>query len=91
MPHAAPRVTDHMREIVAFIGRIEDVGLAYAAGEGDNKSVYFDVAAFRKAGHVYGKLEPWAVGSAELASESEGNFTTKEKKSEQVHFIKTNS
>ena len=34
----------------------------------------------RDAGHQYGKLNPWAVGSSELASESESNFVTTEKK-----------
>jgi hypothetical protein len=35
----------------------------------------------RDAGHTYGKLNPWAVGSSELASESESNFETTEKRS----------
>ena len=35
---------------------------------------------FRDAGHTYGKLQPWAVGSLGLASESESDFLTKEKK-----------
>jgi cysteinyl-tRNA synthetase len=60
-PHAAPRVTDHMPQVVAYVEKIVAQGFAYAAGQGDDKSVYFDVAAFRKAGHTYGKLKPWAV------------------------------
>ena len=33
------------------------------------------------AGHTYGKLCPWSVGSAELAAESEADFVSSEKKS----------
>lgn len=35
---------------------------------------------YSDAGHTYGKLNPWAVGSAGLASESEANFESREKK-----------
>lgn len=35
---------------------------------------------FREGGHQYGKLNPAAVGSSLLASESESNFETSEKK-----------
>eukprot|EP00892_Ulva_mutabilis_P004454 jgi/Ulvmu1/2380/UM130_0013.1 len=83
-PHSAPRITDHMPQIIAFIERIEERGFAYAAGADEScRSVYFDVAAFRKAGHRYGKLEPWKVGSAALAAEGESNFGTREKRSDQ--------
>lgn len=34
----------------------------------------------RKQGHVYGKLNPWAVGSTTLAAEGEANFENSEKK-----------
>ena len=42
----------------------------------------------RSCGHTYGKLNPWAVGSAALAAEGESNFETSEKRSPQVrgHF-----
>jgi cysteinyl-tRNA synthetase len=72
-----------MPEVIAFIERIIVQGFAYPAGAGKNKSVYFDVEAFRKAGHTYGKLKPWAVGSAELAADGERDFGTTEKKGEQ--------
>lgn len=38
----------------------------------------------RACGHTYGKLNPWAVGSAALAAEGESNFETSEKRSPQV-------
>ena len=34
----------------------------------------------RKAGHKYGKLAPWAVGSPALAAESEADFQTSAKR-----------
>lgn len=84
-PHCIPRITDHMPQIIAYIERIEDRGFAYAAGaDSANRSVYFDVGAFTKAGHRYGKLEPWKVGTVELAAEGESNFGAREKRSDQV-------
>lgn len=46
--------------------------------------MYFDTAAFRARGHVYGKLNPWAVGSM-LAAEGEvgGEFACTEKRNPQ--------
>lgn len=38
----------------------------------------------RAAGHVYGKCKPASVGCAALASESEANFETNEKRCPQV-------
>lgn len=36
----------------------------------------------RKAGHKYGKLAPWAVGSVLLACESEANFESSAKRNQ---------
>jgi cysteinyl-tRNA synthetase len=82
-PHAIPRITDHIPEIVEFIERIVGNGFAYVAGADGRGSVYFDTVAFRAAGHTYGKLEPWKVGSADLAAEGEANFSTAEKRAPQ--------
>jgi len=65
---AMPRVSEYIGEIVAYTEKIVAQGMAYEAGG----SVYFDTAAFRARGHVYGKLNPWAVGSAALAAEGGG-------------------
>ena len=61
-PDAVTRVSDYLPEIIAYIERILTNGYCYEA----NGSVYFDTAAFAKAGLKYGKLDPSKVGDAEL-------------------------
>ncbi|KAH9322117.1 hypothetical protein KI387_016756, partial [Taxus chinensis] len=61
--------------IIAYIQKIIDQGFAYIVKE----SVYFNTRTFQEAGHTYAKLNPWAVGSSELASESELNFDSRDK------------
>jgi len=75
-PSVLTRVSEYIPEIIAYVTRIIDNGCAYAS----NGSVYFDTQRFRACGHTYGKLKPWAVGSAALASEGEANFETTEKR-----------
>ncbi|CAK9205088.1 unnamed protein product [Sphagnum troendelagicum] len=76
-PNVLTRVTEYIPQIIEYVRVILNHELAYVA----NNSVYFDTKAFRDAGHTYGKLNPWAVGSSQLASESESNFETREKRS----------
>jgi len=64
-PTVLTRVTEYVPEIVSYVEKIVANGLAYES----NASVYFDTQAFIRAGHTYGKLNPWAVGSA-LAADS---------------------
>ncbi|KAL4522526.1 hypothetical protein Ndes2437A_g07295 [Nannochloris sp. 'desiccata'] len=65
--HAA-RYEEAFLEDMATLGKkIVANGMAYVSPEG---SVYFDTQSFRSQGHTYGKLNPWAVGSA-LAAEGE--------------------
>ncbi|GLI68942.1 hypothetical protein VaNZ11_013467 [Volvox africanus] len=78
-PDVLTRVSEYMTEIIGYVQRILDNGMAYAS----NGSVYFDTQSFRVCGHTYGKLNPWAVGSAALAAEGESNFETSEKRSPQ--------
>ncbi|KAJ7569164.1 hypothetical protein O6H91_01G064100 [Diphasiastrum complanatum] len=75
-PDVLTRVTEYIDAIKEYVQRIIEHKCAYAA----NGSVYFDTKAFLDSGHEYGKLNPWAVGSLGLSSESESNFDTKEKK-----------
>jgi cysteinyl-tRNA synthetase len=55
-------------EIIQYIVTLEEKGFAYKS----NGSVYFDTAAFEKAGHKYGKLCPEQIGNSELLAEGEG-------------------
>eukprot|EP00195_Chlamydomonas_chlamydogama_P001473 CAMPEP_0202920984 /NCGR_PEP_ID=MMETSP1392-20130828/77139_1 /ASSEMBLY_ACC=CAM_ASM_000868 /TAXON_ID=225041 /ORGANISM="Chlamydomonas chlamydogama, Strain SAG 11-48b" /LENGTH=790 /DNA_ID=CAMNT_0049614513 /DNA_START=176 /DNA_END=2548 /DNA_ORIENTATION=+ len=75
-PDVMTRVSEYIPEVVEFVDRIVKNGMAYAS----NGSVYFDTSKFRECGHTYGKLNPWAVGSATLACEGESNFETSEKR-----------
>ncbi|XP_024384144.1 uncharacterized protein [Physcomitrium patens] len=75
-PDVLVRVTEYMDKIIEYVEVVLANKFAYVA----NGSVYFDTKAFREAGHQYGKLNPAAVGSSLLASESESNFETSEKR-----------
>src|SRR3989344_184077 len=46
------KATDHIKEQIELIGEIEKAGFVYKINDG----VYFDVAAYEKAGNVYGEL-----------------------------------
>eukprot|EP00762_Andalucia_godoyi_P000237 ANDGO_02257.mRNA.1 Cysteine--tRNA ligase len=69
-PHALTRVTEYVEEIVSYIQKIVGHGYAYESAG----SVYFDVKAFQ-ARHTYAKLQPNAVGNAELFQEGEGSLS----------------
>lgn len=77
-PTVLTRVSEYMEEIVHYVEKIICNGLGYVS----NGSVYFSTQAYQEAGHRYGKLRPWAVGSSTLASEGEvgGDFATMEKR-----------
>ncbi|XP_078051220.1 cysteine--tRNA ligase, cytoplasmic [Augochlora pura] len=72
-PNVLTRVSEYVPEIVAFIEKIIENGLAYES----NGSVYFDVAAFDKQEkHYYAKLVPEAYGDTSSLQEGEGDLTT---------------
>ncbi|MBL9129337.1 MAG: cysteine--tRNA ligase, partial [Verrucomicrobiales bacterium] len=52
-PHATPRATQYIPEIVALIARLVDRGLAYRTADG---SVYFSIDKYRGCGCRYGQL-----------------------------------
>jgi cysteinyl-tRNA synthetase len=52
-PHALPRATDHLPEIIDLIGLLLARGLAYAAPDG---SIYFSIQKYRSSGGHYGQL-----------------------------------
>lgn len=70
-PDVLTRVTEYLPQIVKFIEKIVERGVAYVS----NGSVYLSLDEFTKRGHNYRKLSPAAAGTetsaAELA-ESEG-------------------
>ncbi|TDL29078.1 cysteinyl-tRNA synthetase [Rickenella mellea] len=70
-PTITTRVSEFIPENISFVRGIMDNGFAYPIPGG---TVYFDVEAFRSAGHCYPKLEPdngnRADGNASSASES---------------------
>jgi cysteinyl-tRNA synthetase len=52
-PHATPRATEHMPQIIALIEKLMVRGIAYRATDG---SVYFSIDKYRANGHRYGQL-----------------------------------
>ncbi|MCC6232854.1 MAG: cysteine--tRNA ligase [Verrucomicrobiales bacterium] len=79
-PHHLPRATESIPGIVELIGRLEQRGIAYRAGDG---SVYFSITKYCGCGHRYGQLFPVnleemrpgeRVSSDEYAKESVADF-----------------
>ena len=68
-PNHITRVSEYIPEIIDFIKVIMDKGYAY-----ENKgSVYFDIDAYKKGGHMYAKLVPQdKVQNIEELEEAEG-------------------
>ncbi|KAG8424874.1 cysteinyl-tRNA synthetase, variant 2 [Metarhizium acridum] len=71
-PDVITRVTEYMPQIAKFVEQIVDKGFAYEA-EG---SVYFDIAAFQKAGNTYARLRPDSKNDKALQEEGEGSLST---------------
>ena len=53
MPHATPRATEHIPEMLDIIGKLVTRGIAYVAPDG---SVYFSIEKYRGCGCNYGQL-----------------------------------
>ncbi|MBE3111913.1 MAG: hypothetical protein IMZ46_15650 [Acidobacteria bacterium] len=70
-PNVITRVTEFVPQIAKFVERIVDKGFAYEA-EG---SVYFDIAAFEKAGNRYARLRPESRNDSSLQEEGEGSLS----------------
>ncbi|KAK4147323.1 tRNA synthetases class I (C) catalytic domain-containing protein [Dichotomopilus funicola] len=70
-PDAVTRVTEYVPQIVAFVEQIIANGFAYEA----NGSVYFDIAAFEKAGNNYARLRPESKNDKTLQEEGEGSLS----------------
>ncbi|RYP34312.1 hypothetical protein DL767_004306 [Monosporascus sp. MG133] len=70
-PDVITRVTEYVPQIVSFVKQIVDKGFAYEA-EG---SVYFDIAAFERAGNTYARLRPESRNDKSLQEEGEGSLS----------------
>merc|ERR1719474_2239988 len=78
------RVSEYVPEIVVYIKKIIERGMAYES----NGSVYFDVGKFDSSPcHHYAKLVPEAMGDAKALEEGEGDLSSagSEKRAEN-HF-----
>ncbi len=82
VPDVLTRVTEYIPEIISFVEKIIQQGLAYET----HGSVYFDTTEFVHRGFDYGKLEPWSVGDAKLLSSGEGALSTIEAKKSSNDF-----
>lgn len=71
-PDVLTRVSEYVPEIVQYIEKIIENGLAYES----NSSVYFDTVKFDESpGHFYGKLVPEAFGDLKKLQEGEGDLS----------------
>ncbi|KAI1821839.1 cysteinyl-tRNA synthetase [Xylaria intraflava] len=69
-PDVVTRVTEYVPQIASFVEKVVEKGFAYEA-EG---SVYFDIAAFEKAGNTYARLRPDSRNDKTLQEEGEGSL-----------------
>lgn len=70
-PDVVTRVTEYVPQIAKFVEKVVEKGFAYEA-EG---SVYFDIAAFEKAGNTYARLRPESRNDKALQEEGEGSLS----------------
>ena len=77
-PDIVTRVSEYIPQIISYIQTIVKNGFAYQvhdSADGSGSSIYFDIAAFEKAGMPYARLEPWNRNNQELQADGEGALT----------------
>lgn len=67
-PDVITRVTTYVPQVATFVDKLVQKGFAYEA----DGSVYFDIAAFEKAGNPYARLRPESKNDKSLQEEGEG-------------------
>ncbi|RAR00471.1 cysteinyl-trna synthetase [Stemphylium lycopersici] len=73
-PDVVTRVTEYGDQIVSFVEKIIENGMAYSTSDG---SVYFDIESFEKReGNHYARLEPWNRGDTNLQADGEGALSS---------------
>jgi cysteinyl-tRNA synthetase len=70
-PDVITRVTEYVPQIATFVDQIVKKGFAYEA----DGSVYFDIAAFEKAGNPYARLRPESRNDKALQEDGEGSLS----------------
>ncbi|CZR69683.1 probable cysteinyl-tRNA synthetase [Phialocephala subalpina] len=70
-PDYITRVTSYVPQIAKFVEKIVEKGFAYEA----DGSVYFDIAAFERAGNPYARLCPNSRNDKALQEEGEGSLS----------------
>ena len=70
-PDVVTLVTTYVPQIAIFVDKIIQKGFAYET----NGSVYFDIAAFEKAGNPYARLRPESRNDKALQEEGEGSLS----------------
>lgn len=70
-PDVITRVTEYVPQIADFVDKVVQKGFAY---ESDG-SVYFDIAAFEKAGNQYARLRPDSRNDQALIADGEGSLS----------------
>lgn len=71
-PTQLTRVTEYVSQIILFVEKIVANGFGYATSDG---SVYFDIDAFEKEGHIYSRLDPGNKHDSALQADGEGSLS----------------
>ncbi|HWR89152.1 MAG TPA: cysteine--tRNA ligase [Dissulfurispiraceae bacterium] len=61
-----PKATEHIEDMITIISALINKGFAYEVPEGENRSVYFSVGAFREYGKLSGKEQEDLLAGARV-------------------------